>query len=84
MKKEIFAGGAGFTAFSSVPLVADDVNAYEIVYTAPEDLSGTTFEITALRADGEKIVDSGEVSGSTARYLMKNSMHAVVGDLRVR
>ena len=27
---------------------------------------------------------SGEVSGSTARYLMKNSMHAVVGDLRVR
>lgn len=84
MKKEIFAGGAGFTAFSSVPLVADDANAYEIVYTAPEDLSGTTFEITALRADGEKIVDSGEVSGSTARYLMKNSMHAVVGDLRVR
>ena len=84
MKKEILAGGAGFTAFSSVPLVADDVNAYEIVYTAPEDLSGTTFEITALRADGEKIVDSGEVSGSTARYLMKNSMHAVVGDLRVR
>lgn len=84
MKKEIFAGGASFTTFSSVPLVADDVNAYEIVYTAPEDLSGTTFEITALRADGEKIVDSGEVSGSTARYLMKNSMHAVVGDLRVR
>lgn len=84
MKKEIFAGGAGFTAFSSVPLVADDVNAYEIVYTAPENLTGTTFEITALRADGEKIVDSGEVSGSTARYLMKNSMHAVVGDLRVR
>ena len=45
MKKEIVAGGASFTTFSSVPLVADDVNAYEIVYTAPEDLTGTTFEI---------------------------------------
>ena len=84
MKKEIFANSSSFSTFSSVPLVADDVNAYEIVYVANEDLSGTTFEITAIRADGQRIVDSGEIFENTARYTLKNNMHAVVGDLKVR
>ncbi|MBQ2968662.1 MAG: hypothetical protein IJE10_11165 [Clostridia bacterium] len=70
--------------FFAFPLVSDDVNAYEIVLTAPEDISNCSFEVTAFRADGKKLLGLGRCFGNRATYVMENEMHSVVGDLTVR
>ena len=73
-----------FRQLDSACLVADDVQAYRIVYRTGQDLEGCTFQVTAIRADGQRVVDIGEVAGDTACYTLKNNMHSVPGELRLR
>lgn len=65
-----------FTFYAKKPLVADDVNSYEIVLTAPYDFEGVFFSITALRPDG--VVISGGGSGNA--YILPNNMYSVPGE----
>ena len=85
MKKQYNVNTSRFQfPFYGNPLVADNVNAYEIVLTVPEDITGCSFEVVATRADGEKFIGLGSCKGNTASYVMDNQMHAVVGELSVR
>ena len=84
MKKEILIKEVPFLDDSVISLVADDVNAYELVFKGENDFAGCTFEITAIRADGQTVTDVGEIYGNTLKYLLKNSMYAVPGKLEIR
>ena len=84
MKKEILVTPKQFYVSAPIELVADDVNAYELVFRAPCDISGGTFLISATRADGTKLSDKGAVEGKTARYVLKNSLYSLQGVLKIR
>lgn len=84
MKKEILTKEVPFQDDAVRALVADDINAYELVFKGENDFTGCTFEVTAIRCDGQTITDVGEVDGNTLKYLLKNSMYAVPGKLEIR
>ena len=84
MRKQIATQQKDFSEYINVPLVIGDVQAYEIVHDTPYDLSGVTFKVTAIRADGELIYDVGDTNGTTATYTLKNNMYNVVGITKFR
>ena len=82
--KKIIPTTGGFYYTSPYPLVADDVQAYEVVLNTTYDLTGATVRATATRADGAKIDDIGMVEGNTAKYILKNNMYSKVGTTILR
>lgn len=84
MRKQIATQQKDFSEYINVPLVIGDVQAYEIVHDTPYDLSGVTFKVTAVRADGELIYDVGDTNGTTATYTLKNNMYNVAGITKFR
>lgn len=84
MTRDIIIKGVKFQNTYNLPLIADDVQAYRIVFTPGIVLTGVTFHVTAFRADGIKIDDVGEVAGNTAYYTIKNNMYNVVGKTKFR
>ncbi len=84
MRKKILTKESNFTEFIERPLVADDINAYEICLVCNEDLKDCIFEVSAERADGKCITDLGEIQGNKAIYIMKNSMYLIPGELKLR
>ena len=63
--------------------VADDVQAYRIVYHMPYEVAGNIL-ITAKRPDGVVIQDTALITGNTAYYTLKNNMYNVEGTTTVR
>lgn len=84
MKRQIIVKNSGFVQYISTPLVADDVQAYEIILNAGQDITGCSFTVTATRADGVKVSGAGTVSGNTAKYTLENNMHSVPGVMTAR
>ena len=84
MKRQILIRDDGkFEQYAGQPIISNDVNAYEIVYSVNADLSGAIFKISALRSDGAVIEDIGSISGNTATYTMANNMYSVVGETQL-
>ena len=84
MKKDILVSGNKLEEYIDTSIVADDVNAYELILNTKEDLTDCIFEIVGTRSDGAVITDIGETDGNCAKYLLKNSMYAVPGNLVLR
>jgi len=84
MTRDIIVSNRDFTQYLTEPLVADDVQAYRVVYKPNFDVAGTTFQVTATRQDGKTIVDAGTVENGTGYYILKNNMYSVVGETRLR
>ena len=63
------------------PLIAGDINAYEIVAQCNEDISDCAFKVKAVKADETSVEDVGTTSGNTARYTLKNNMYDVKDNL---
>lgn len=83
MTRDILIKNDGFTQYYQLPLVADDVQAYRVVYPLSTDMTGT-LKITAKRADGATVVDTAQIEGKTAYYTLKNNMYNVVGETVLR
>lgn len=73
-----------FTYYAQKPLVADDVQAYEIVLDTPYDLANAAFAVSAKRADGAVITGGGTCSGRTARATLYSNMYNVAGETVLR
>lgn len=84
MKKEIIVTAKQFRTESDFPLVAEDANAYEVVFYAEEDITDGCMAVTALRADGQKQTCSAKPSGNIARCLLTKNMYSVPGELVLR
>lgn len=85
MKREIkVKSDKQFNQRIDMPLVADDVYSYEIVYQTPFDLTGCSFMVSAKRADGLIVQDVGTTEGNTAKIILTNSMYCIVGELSLR
>ena len=89
IKKKILVGvkPGELEFYAQRPLVAGDAAAYEIVLTAPYDLDGAVFAVSAKRADGVVVSDMGSITtenGKTAAvYTLKNNIYAVAGMLEI-
>lgn len=73
-----------FSQKMSAVLVPGDVQAYRVVYKTPFDLTGASFSVTAIRADGSAVSDVGTVSENTGYYTLKNSMYSQPGIVTLR
>ena len=83
MEKQLIFTPKTFFVEAPFYLVAGDVQAYTLVFHAPEHIEGT-MTVNAIRADGETVADIIEVSGKVVRYTMFSSMYEVEGPLSVR
>jgi len=81
------ANSNSFEAYAQLPLIVGDVNAYKIVFTAPYNLDGATFVVSAKRADGVVVADIGSIvtenDKTAAVYTLKNNMYAISGMLEL-
>ena len=73
-----------FTLPALFPLVAGDVNAYEVVLPLPEDADGAQFTVQAKRANNQVVTDTVQISGTEARYTLKSNMYDIAGGLILR
>ena len=89
IKKRILVGvkSGELEFYAQRPLVAGDTAAYEIVLTAPYDLEGAVFAVSAKRADGVVVSDIGSISAENGRmaavYTLKNNIYAIAGMLEM-
>lgn len=73
-----------FTIPAPFPLVAGDVNAYEVVLPLPEAADGAQFTVQAKRANNQVVTDTVQISGTEARYTLKSNMYDIAGGLILR
>lgn len=73
-----------FTIPAPFPLVAGDVNAYEVVLPLPEAADGAQFTVQAKRANNQVVTDTVQISGAEARYTLKSNMYDIAGSLFLR
>lgn len=83
MKRQIKTIPNEFSYRYPQPIIMEDVNAYEIVFTSNEDMSGNVMSVQVTRSDGVIIDDVGQINGNTATYTLKNNMYAVAGDITI-
>lgn len=83
MKRQIKAIPNEFSYRYPQPIIMEDVNAYEIVFTSKEDMSGNVMSVRVVRSDGVTIDDVGQINGKVATYTLKNNMYAVEGDITI-
>lgn len=83
MTRDIIVRDTDFTQTYG-PLIADDLQAYRIVYKPSFNFTSATLKVTALRADGQTVVDTASIVGNTIYYTLKNNMHAIIGEVRLR
>ena len=65
------------------PIIIGDVNAYEIVFTSNEDMTGYIMSVKAKRVDGSTVEDTGFIDGKVATYTLKNNMYSLKGKLEI-
>lgn len=73
-----------FTLPAPFPLVAGDVNAYEVVLPLSEDASGAQLTVQAKRANNQVVTDMVQINGTEARYTLKSNMYDIAGGLFLR
>lgn len=83
MKRKIKVIPGEFSYRYPQPIIKEDVNAYEIIFSSSEDMTGNIVSVRATRSDGVIIDDVAVISGKSATYTLKNNMYAVVGDVTI-
>ncbi len=83
MKRQIKVVSTDFRYHYPDPIIIGDVNAYEIIFSAQEDMTGYIMSVKAKRADGSTVEDTGTIEGKTASYTLKNNMYALKGKLEL-
>lgn len=83
MKRQIKIVSTDFRYRYPDPIIIGDVNAYEIVFTSNEDMSGNVMSVRVVRSDGVTVDDVGQINGKVATYTLKNNMYAVEGDITI-
>lgn len=73
-----------FTLPAPFPLVAGDVNAYEVVLPLSEDAAGAQLTVQAKRANNQVVTDMVQINGTEARYTLKSNMYDIAGGLFLR
>lgn len=73
-----------FTLPAPFPLVAGDVNAYEVVLPLSEDVTGAQLTVQAKRANNQVVTDMVQINGAEARYTLKSNMYDIAGGLFLR
>jgi len=84
VKEIILDHGGSFAVRCGEPLVSGDVQAYQIVYKTPWNLTGVAVQISVKRMDGVVITDIGMTQDQTAHYTLKNNMYGVPGEAVMR
>lgn len=84
MQKKIIVNKAAYYQIVEMPLICGDFNAYTIVMPINYSDLVTGFMVEALRPDGSTVTDTGEVYDNRCEYVIKNSMYAIPGEVRIR
>ena len=83
MKRQIKAKPGEFNYWYQQQIVKEDVNAYEVVFTSKDDMTGYIMSVRVTRSDGVTIDDVGQINGKIATYTLKNNMYAVEGYIKI-
>ena len=83
MKRQIKIVSTDFRYRYPDPIIIGDVNAYEIVFTSNEDMTGYIMSVKAKRVDGSTVEDTGFIDGKVATYTLKNNMYSLKGKLEI-
>ena len=83
MKRQIKAKPEEFDYWYPHPIIKEDVNAYEIVFTSKEDMAGYIMSVRVTRSDGVTVDDVGQINGNVATYTLKNNMYAIEGKVTI-
>ena len=83
MKRQIKAKPEEFDYWYPHPIIKEDVNAYEIVFTSKEDMTGYIMSVRVTRSDGVTVDDVGQINGKVATYTLKNNMYAIEGKVTI-
>ena len=79
MKQELKTTDKAFYTSCTRPLFTEDYDAYKIKIKADE---GEFIQVTAIRADNEKVSGTGSVSeGGYSEYTLSKDMYSVPGKL---
>lgn len=84
MQKKIVITGASYYQVADAPLISGDFNAYLIVMPVSPSDNATGFMVEALRPDGSTITDYGQAYSDRCEYIIKNSIYAIPGEVRIR
>ena len=84
MKRKIIVGKE-FVTYVKTPLIADDVQAYCIVWKIGNEAKGAGLLVNAKRSDGVTVTDFGTVDkDGVGEYVLAGNMYSVTGSLEIR